>query len=92
MQKKLMELRENSKVRVSVTYAGDVFTVAEAFFSDGSVTVTGEGIARRCSRDKRDDLLGEDIAKGRALRALEEKVNGRGRRRHRRRFVDLMRG
>ena len=92
MKKKLPELDLMPNVTVQVHLQGNVFTVAEAVFDDGKKILTGEGIARRCSRDKRDDLLGETIAKGRALKALGEKMNGKGRRRHIRRFVDLMRG
>jgi hypothetical protein len=92
MQKKLMSLQDSPFVKVTLTHAGNVFTVVEAVFNDGVRVVKGEGMARRCSRDKMDDDLGQDIAVGRALRALEENMNGKGFRRHMRRFVDLMRG
>ena len=100
MQDRLFNLAANHGVKVEVIYEGETFTLVTATLvlqggesdSKGRTSWVGEGIARRCYRDKCNPDLGISIATGRALRALNDKIAGLRQKRHPRRFVDIMRG
>jgi hypothetical protein len=63
-----------------VVYRGTTFTVAKATSTDNGKTIVAEGISRRSSIDAPDQNMGEDIAIGRAKRALWNKINHKGNR------------
>ncbi len=87
MQKEIEKLK--SMAKVDVVYRGSVFTVAKAFLELTTVgeqdlkirRICAEGIARRSCLDPPNSEIGEEIAKGRALRALCKKI-GPGNRIH----------
>ena len=78
MIKKVLEL----KPEVKVEYRSFVFTLATAQVSvhknedppEFSKTFYAEGIARRSHKDKSNQAVGDEIAMGRALRSLAEKI------------------
>lgn len=78
MIEKVLEL----KPEVKVEYRSFIFTLATAYVSvckngdkpESSKTFYAEGIARRSHKDKINPIVGDEIAKGRALRSLAEKV------------------
>lgn len=49
--------------------------------------ISAEGMARRSHLDKQDVNLGQEIAAGRALKALAKKINGNGKAIIRHRFM-----
>lgn len=65
---------DSAKVKVSLVYQGNTFTVTRACYElEGGKKIVAEGLARRSCKDAPNDELGVFISKGRALRALDKK-------------------
>jgi hypothetical protein len=69
---KLMKLQP--ELAPSIVYQGAVFTVARVSIKIKDQVFCAEGIARRSHLDEPDDNTGQEIASGRALKALAKKV------------------
>jgi len=57
-----------------IVYQGHCFTVAKVEIEIGGSLFSAEGIARRSCLDFQDPNMGQEIASGRALKALAKKV------------------
>ena len=81
-------------VNVEVMYDGDPFTVARASITDSETgkVFTGEGVAKRCYLDQQNKMLAAEIAKGRAIKALMDKLDHKKPIRHPRHFVEILKG
>ncbi len=67
----------NGEVEVKVVYQSKYYTVARATERlENNREISAEGIARRSRMDSDNPVLGKEIAEGRALKALYNKVNG----------------
>ncbi len=79
MSKKLELLKAHAEL--SIRYRGDVFTVVCASVDLSNINgnpnhkiINAEGISRRSHLDKQNEALGDEIAAGRAIRALHKKI------------------
>lgn len=69
---KLMKLKPD--LAPTIVYQGPVFTVAKAEITIDDRLFCAEGISRRSCLDKMNYNMGQEIASGRALKALAKKV------------------
>lgn len=85
------------EARVEVKYKGDKFTVARAeWVSPAGKLFSGEGLAVRSYRDKEGKTvkkgLPEEVASGRALVAMLNKIEGKPPMKHAKKVTDYFKG
>jgi len=74
MQKAIEKLMKfYPELAPSIVYQGGVFTVARVEIKFNGQVFSAEGIARRSHLDEPNDNTGQEIASGRALKALAKK-------------------
>lgn len=72
MQSDLESLKQ--KADIHVDYSGPSFTVAHASLRIGETLFLAEGISRKSHLDSYSEIVGEEVAVGRALKALSIKL------------------
>ena len=64
------------RLKKEVVYEGNTFTVTRITYENGEGRkIVAEGVARRSYVDPPDSEMGRTISTGRALKALQKKIN-----------------
>ena len=77
MQKAIEDFEKRFSPIITIVYEGESFTVAKAILQFNGRVFSAEGIARRSHKDLPNGITGQEIASGRALKALVKKFMGK---------------